>query len=163
MRSLILAATAAVTLLLVGCMYQRDFGTETVRITEYPDGTRTMTIERDNGSEKIEMDITGKSRREVRRVIPFPLLEDLDGLPLAANPVPVPIDYRYEYRFDVYDINGDFVDTITIETYDDFVAMMPVAFSLGGFPMPSQETLDALAADLLLHWVDPETDWHNHN
>ncbi len=163
MRQILLATAAIVTTLLAACTYTRDFGTEKVILERFTDGTTRMTIERDNGGEKIEMDITGKSRREIRRMVPFPLMEGLDGLPLAANPVPVPIEYRYEYRFDVYDINGDFADTITVETYDDFVAMMPVAFSLGGFPMPSQDTLDAMAADMLPHWVDPETDWHNYN
>lgn len=130
-------------------------------LVEDPDGTRTMTIEGDREEETLEFNITGKAKREVRKLIPFPTQEGLDNKSELINPAP--IGYHYSYEFEVYDIHGNFTDTIIVETFDDFVDMIPVAATLAGYPVPSQADIDAMAADMLVYWVDPETDWHNHN
>ncbi len=103
--------------------------------------------------------IDGMSNREIRRIV-FPNQESFGG---EAVQNPVVFDYRYEYRFDVYDTNDEKVGTVAIETFADFVAMIPVVYQMGGLPTPTQSEVDALAAEMSGWWVDPETDWHNYN
>jgi hypothetical protein len=120
-----------------------------------------MTVDGDHEEETLQFNVTGKSKRQIRKLIPFPSQDEAGGLDNLANPVP--IGYHYQYEFDVYDIHGNFVDTLAVETFNDFVDMIPVACSLANYPIPSQEDIDAMAADMALFWVDPETDWHNYN
>lgn len=160
MRSISLAMAVIVTMVLAACTYTRTFQGGTVTVEERPDGTRILTVEGDHEEETLKFNITGKSKREVRRLIPFPLM-DCESSSIATNPIA--FEYHYSYKFDVFDIHGDFVETLTVETYEDFVAMMPLACSLAGYPVPSQADLDALAEDMLVFWIDPETDWHRFN
>lgn len=147
--------------ILTACTYTRTFEGGTVTIVESPDGTRTMTVEGDREGETVEFNVTGKSKRAIRKLIPFPNHEGQDYEIGFTNPVP--IGYHYTYEFEVYNIHGNFVDTLIVETFDDFVDMIPIAYTLAEYPVPSQTDIDAMAADMLLFWVDPETDWHNHN
>lgn len=155
MRQILLATTVLATMLLAACTYTYRQGGRETTFTEYPDGRKTMTVKDGDIHEEIRID--GLSRREIRRLIPGPRQDDTT----LNNPIPV--DYRYEYRFDVYDTDDVFVDSIAIATFDDFVAMIPVVFQMGGLPVPNQADIDDLAAEMSVWWVDPKTDWHNHN
>lgn len=73
------------------------------------------------------------------------------------------VQYRYEYRFDVHDTAGSFVDTVSFQTLAEFVGLVPVMFQLAGMDVPSQNVIDAFVSEVSLVWVDPAVDWAFYN
>ena len=84
----------------------------------------------------------------------------MDGTESAG---PVQFEIHYVYEMDLYDTSNVFVSTFVVETYSDFVDMMPLLVEMGGLPLIDQEDLDQMAADLAAVWVDPQTDWNRFN
>ncbi|MBO6739142.1 MAG: hypothetical protein JJ916_04705 [Phycisphaerales bacterium] len=92
----------------------------------------------------------GDSVRELKRLNPFDK---------ETGQNPVPISYRYEYQFEVYDTSGAYVDTISVANLDEFVDTIPVAIQLGGLEAPTSAEVEPFATDAASNWVSPQTHW----
>lgn len=152
-RTLLGVSATVAIVTLSACNYQK-----TVEDTDYigikkPDGTFELTVRKRSTNTTIK--IEGDSIRELKKLAPLPNA-DLNG-------VDVEVYYRYEYRFDVFDTSGNFVETIAVATLEDFVEMIPLAFQLGGLDVPFGPALDTLVADAAANWISPYTHWMLHN
>lgn len=151
MNRTLLGVVAAVAMtVLAACTYERTTSSGRGTFTKHQDGTITGTWEQFNTNTTIGVE--GDSVRQIINQLPH--LDEQGG---------VPIQYRYEYHFDVYDTSGAFADTIAVQTLQEFIEMIPVAFELGGLAAPPSETLDILAADAAANWVDPQTHYNLHH
>jgi len=94
--------------------------------------------------------ITGDTVKELVSQIP-----KMDASTEAVEMLKV----RYEYRFDVHDIDGVYVGTVSISTLPEALEIIPDLFTLGGLDVPPAAELMELEDDLIANWISPRMHW----
>jgi len=149
MKRIVQAFVVVAVAMLAACSYTHNTETTTTVITENPDGS--FTLQHTKVVDDTTITLQGDSWRDLIRQLP-----ELDSRAAASEL----LKYRYEYRFDVYNINGVFVGTVSVETLEEALAVLPDLYAITGMNPPPASELAELEDELIANWISPQTHWN---